>query len=709
MANNIQTITRTAAMMHADEQSGRTIKSVKRTFIDAVFVNGDNSPKTIDEIVTILQEKFELVFLEKDVAEIVCDDRYYVLLLGKSKQYNAYYLPNDRYIKLKERSEYCIDNAIEEYIENKEDVEKEQIKNLLNKYLYELLNTNIGAFSQLLERKGAALSSVIDSSTFEDSEIDIINGFLTHENPRKDRALFELINYCIEYASAFNCVDPKTIISALKNKRLYLDNSLIFRALGINGPTRKQRVENLLQRCNMTGQQLFISSITRKEFFDSIDYHINQIKGTTPYGSINAQLFRRYTGGHSIYQYYHEWRRNRTSYGYETFRIHIKNEFDALLKRFGIQEDFSKKYNERDDHPKIDQYFEEIKVYKGNKNPGLIENDAKNVLWVERAREGCDYNIRDTKYYFLTSDRKLQSWDLSHSKNQPITMLPSQWLALLLKYFSQSNNDYKSFVSFLSIPKEDNQISPEDLQVALASISEITEDYQKQEDIVSELLEVHETWNIRNREDVKRFAKEKIEADYLEKIKSIEESSQNKLNEQKVISNQQLLKKQEELEKLIQIHDEERRKDKIERLKEKIDNCKIQLKDKKTILKQINQTCNRKRNIFITFAIILYVAYIIALGVLIFIVYDWNVMEPFTYLSGLIMTFIPFVYSLCNQKNLEFWKIPSTYREGCYIKLCKKNAIEESEIDDLTDTIKSLEREKEILEGKKTELTMSFE
>ena len=121
----------------------------------------------------------------------------------------------------------------------------------------------MAAFNQLLERKEKGISSIPDTSSFNDEEIEVINKFLSYDNPGKDKALYVLVNYCIEYASAFNSIDPQDIVSALKNKILYLDNALIFRALGINGQLRKTRAENLFQRCIDSGQKLYISSITK--------------------------------------------------------------------------------------------------------------------------------------------------------------------------------------------------------------------------------------------------------------------------------------------------------------------------------------------------------------------------------------------------------------------------------------------------------------
>ena len=153
MANRIQTIIRTAAMIYAEDQSLHTVKSVRRRFIDAVLVNVDNTPQTIENIISLLQENHKLVVQENDIDSILNDNRYYEVIVGQRKSANTYYLPQKRFLKLKEKSDYTIDDAINEYLSFNPGDKPEELRGLLHKYLYSLLNTNIGAYSQLLERK----------------------------------------------------------------------------------------------------------------------------------------------------------------------------------------------------------------------------------------------------------------------------------------------------------------------------------------------------------------------------------------------------------------------------------------------------------------------------------------------------------------------------------------------------------------------------
>lgn len=698
MANSIQTIVRTAAMIYAEDQSLQTVKSVRRRFIDAVLVNTENTPQTIENIISLLQESFELVVQENDINSILNDNRYYEVIVGQKKSTNTYYLPQKRFQKLKEKSEYTIDDAINKYLSYNPGDKPEDLRGLLHRYMYYLLNANIGAYSQLLERKGNKKSPVIDTSSFSVNEIETINDFINWDNKDKDKSLFQLVNYSIEYATAINKIDPQDVVTALKNKSLYLDNALIYRALGINGGYRKDRAINLLQRCVSSGQKLIISSVTRKEFFDTIDYHISQLKGSTPYGRINPALFQKYTGGYTVYQYYHDWRKGRLVYGYDAFLIHIKQEYERLLQKFKIEEDFKQHFDDKDEYL-IEQYANEIKQCKSHlqKSDNLHLNDAKNMVWVELSRNHCDNNVRDTKFYFVTSDRRLQEWDLTHSKNQPLTMLPSQWLALLLKYFSQSNDDYKSFVSFLTIPNEKSSIAPDDLQSILAGISEITEEFQRQDDIVSALLELNDKKFVR-RESARQFAKDRIESEYREKILTIESDAQKKLVEQQRASNQLM---ENRISYITKAFNEEIRKNQIERIDDKIIICQNQLKEKKKVLNQINLKSNCLRKWITGIEIAIPCVYLLVMILLTFVVFDWNTMEPIVTFVGIAIAVLVLIISCLLHQKLEFWNIPSACRDLYFNHLCSQFDFCESDINDLEDSTESLIKQKGELEATK--------
>lgn len=703
MASNIRTIIRTAAIVFAGEQELGSAKSGKRRFIDSAFFFCENRPMKVNEIIEVIKDQFEIEYLEDDISKLLSDERYYTTILAEKPKNNSFYLPQKRYEKLQKKTNISLENSIALYLEGKDEKEKSKLQDLIYKFLYALLNTNIDAFAQLLERKGRQVSSVLDKGEFEDEEIEAINSFLSWENEDKDKALFQLINYCIEYACEINSIDPREVVSSLKNKKLYLDNTLIYRLLGINGKYRKSRAEALIQRCVDSGQQIIISSITRKEFFETIDFHISNIIHTTPFGRINPELFHKYTGGYTIYQYYHDWRRTKNSYGQTAFKLHIQNEYNKLIEKYHIQEDFKQLFdvNDSKDSGKIETYISEISQFKGQKNEKLLANDAKNVLWLELVRAGCDSTIRDTKCYFLTSDRKLQCWDLEHSKNQPITMLPSQWMALLLKFFSQSNNDYSSFVSFLSMPKEMSEISQENLQDILSGISELTEDFKKQDDIISSLMSADNSFELRNRESARKFAKEKLESTHEKELQdavATEASKWEKTISEKESQNKQFIESlTKNYESTINTVNIELLKEKKARLEDKIehlldDNSKYEEKINKAKRKSI---CNKK---WLVGAIITaYILYVILVIYLIF-KFSWDCMEPITYILSLIGVVTPFIISLVYRKDCKVIMLIDDFQLNQYKKKCKRYGVEESCLADKRDYLSNIQDELKTLD-----------
>ena len=68
-------------------------------------------------------------------------------------------------------------------------------------------------------------------------------------------------------------------------------------------------------------------------------------------------------------------------------------------------------------------------------------------------------------------------------------MLPSQWMSILLRYVERTSDDFKSFVSFLNLPNSDPPIDVEKLQVILAGISEMTENFEQQRDLVQTIVQ----------------------------------------------------------------------------------------------------------------------------------------------------------------------------------------------------------------------------
>ena len=317
---DIKSITRTAAIMYADStMTNRTTNTIKRKFIESAYVNNNNAQMTLYELANRIQEEMGLLFSEDELKPIVKDSEIFVEVLSKSSEDIKYNLQEKRYGTLSSKPVDEIDQIIENFFSVKEGVfslTKEAFKELIYRYLHSLLNTNIAAYSHFIKNSKQTIIPRLNSEQFEDNEIDIINEFIKWDNEDKNRAIFKLVNYCIEYAVVVNNSSEDVLSKSLRTKVFYLDNALIYRALGINGETRKKRTLSFLKKCKESGQKFVISKYTRMEFFNTIEFHLNQLNSSTPFGRISPHVFKRYANGDGFYQFYHEWRNGRFNYAY---------------------------------------------------------------------------------------------------------------------------------------------------------------------------------------------------------------------------------------------------------------------------------------------------------------------------------------------------------------------------------------------------------
>ena len=665
---DIKSITRTAAIMYADStMTNRTTNTIKRKFIESAYVNNNNIQMTLYELANCIHEEMGLLFSEDELKPIVKDSEIFVEVLSKSSEDIKYNLQEKRYGTLLSKPVGEIDQIIENFFSVKEGVfslTKEAFKELIYRYLHSLLNTNIAAYSHFIKNSKQTTIPRLNSEQFEDNEIDIINEFIKWDNEDKNRAIFKLVNYCIEYAVVVNNSSEDVLSKSLRTKVFYLDNALIYRARGINGETRKKRTLSFLKKCKESGQKFVISKYTRMEFFNTIEFHLNQLNSSTPFGRISPHVFKRYANGDGFYQFYHEWRNGRFNYGFDVFKTHIHTLYKDLIKKYDILEDFKVPFNENDEPEIIDTYKDEIKsIKRTNKDePHLM--DARNMYWLECSRNGNCIDIASTKYYFVTSDQKLQLWDSRHSTNQPLTLLPSQWMGLILKYVSRSSDDYKSFISFMNLPKDNSSISEDELQSVMAGISEMTEEFSKQESIIGNMVEIKFGDILKGniQENAKAFAKNRLEEDFAQQMLQKEAENKKEKDELSQIFDARMNQIREEARKQIERIDREKKlneaqyitKD-IERLQTRKNKIEQKVDDRRTLIKTL---LYGGYSLFVIIWIIL----IIKLG--------WNKMEMWTYILGLPSILISRLYMSIKGKDFSIdsyiENICSRYQQNLY-------------------------------------------
>jgi hypothetical protein len=334
----------------------------------------------------------------------------------------------------------------------------------------------------------------INDHNLNNIEIEIINTFLNWENDEKNKMIFDISNLALEYCLITNKKGANFKLESLKNKCFYLDTNVIFRAIGINGENRRNRTITFLEKFKEAKELLFISKYTIDEIKKTLDFYIGQMSRYNT-ARINSDVFTLFSKSQDFIDYYHNWRRKRTNDSTELFKAHIFSLIEELKNKFDIKEDYKDYFDLKDS--KVEELVlniaSKINTFKSDVKPSNIEAsiiDAKNIYSIEKQRNGHYSNIFDCKYYFISADQLLRKWDYTQNESIPIVLLPSQWMSILLRYLNRTNDDFKSFVSFLNISNGEKGVSNENLQLILNGISEITTDFTQQSNIVSEMINI---------------------------------------------------------------------------------------------------------------------------------------------------------------------------------------------------------------------------
>jgi hypothetical protein len=679
----IKTLIRTSAIIYADEINSKTTNTIRRKFVESILVFNDNKPLHLDALINEIESNFKLTFSEKEVEEIInnCDDFEFNQIKKEIS------LTQKRYTALTQKELSQIGDCIKEFVKVSSNVNNEQQTNeIVMKYLYYLMNTNMQLYSYILKSKDDALKNIsVDSKQFNENEICTINEFLAWNNPEKNKLLFKLVSFCIEYSLVANNSSDDVFLVALRNKNFYLDNNVIYRAIGINGELRKKRTETFLQKCVDNGQKLFVSVFSKTEFSETVDYHINQLK-RIPFGKINPELFRQCNCNEGFYEFYHSWRINRLTYGFDVFKAYLLSLYENLVKQYRIEEDYKIPFQKND--PTIDKYKEEIAKVKYDGFDGSHKIDAQNIYLIEKKRGNNDISIRDTKFYLITTDQKLKQWDEEHSQKQPLTLLPSHWMGLLIKYVSRTSDDFASFVSFLRLPHHDALLEENEIQSIVAGISEITEDFKAQKTIMQKMIENKFDNVINGQKELstitngaKQFSKDTLEAEYKKELSKKDSERANLEKDHKAV----LESSKNDFEQKFKEQDLESKRKKLDDANKQIESIKKRKVNADLKIKKKSEDAK------IAWAIIIFFVFI----ALLWLTFKyWNRLEPFVFICGFTANFVvPYLILAIKGENIDFRKYFIIHKEKTENNIYSEYDINISELNELEELKLSLEKE----------------
>lgn len=524
-----QGLFRMSAILYArNNSSSISIKQIIRKIVeDALFQNAADKAILLSELVDYINRNYAITLSDDEVTSIIKDQKFVECF--------DYYEDEGLRVSLKHRRRVLIQkesadnknlgNYVVDFVNNQH-LDNSKI-DVLYQFLYGVFTTNLEGYKQLLKERNLLK---VDDSLFEDEDKLLINRFLDWDDKGKNAAVFNLASYALEYCMLTNKKDALFELDNLKNKNLYFDSNILFRAIGVNGEDRRLRAEQFLSKFSKVRQNLFITKETDTEIKETIDYYITKLnRSTTPTAKVNPKVYVETIDIDGFYKLYFKWRINRSDGSVGAFKVHLLAKYDEILSRFNIQKDSIKPYKEDDVEEQLKDYESQILNNNEDKSYSAASFDARNIMWMEYKRNGQNDDIYRVKYFFVSSDQHLRRWDFNRNTNEvPIVMLPSQWLSMVLRYMERSDDDYKSFVCFLNMKVNKPSLSEEQLLYAIEGISEITSDITQQSCLIKSFIKEdfnNELQGLSN-EDLQSKAKEYAETEYDKRIKELESDSQ---------------------------------------------------------------------------------------------------------------------------------------------------------------------------------------
>ena len=548
----------------------------KKIIEDILYVQDKPEGLSVEQIAEAIEKMHGIAFTENEIKRVFNDPKYrdkiFTFTMDRTKQ-KFFLLHPLRRQTLSNRDPKTLDNFIDEYIAlHKLD---EESKEIIYRFLYSVYTSNIDSFRRLMRiNKLRELTEIFKPG---EREAEIINGFLDWEKDDKNKAMFNLASFALEYCLLTGKKSEEGTIEALRKKRFYLDTNIIYRALGINGEDRKNRTLSFLHKLKESENEIKVTRFSWKEFHNSFDNYISRLrKSEVP--AVNSRIYSEYVVYDDLYCSYHRWASKKANPTIDIFVATLKTQLDKLKDDFKIEIDEDAPFKMEECKEKLNENSAVICEYSRQKFFESAFKDACNIYWVEKLRKPGENDLFSAKTFLLSSDWGLYTWDSKvNSKGSiPKVITPSQWLSVYLRYVTRSNDDFKSFVSFLNIRNSEGELTPEEINEILVGISEITTDLESQKELLKYVIDTEFKEGVRNKvhytlkEVAKKAAKRKYqeklevmvkekEAAY-EEIEKMKEEKNQVLRENEYLKSSQVRNDQEQNQKRVEI---ERRFDEL--------------------------------------------------------------------------------------------------------------------------------------------------
>lgn len=495
---------RLSAVLYAEMTDDFSSQEVILSIVECILAELRNSPATVEGLQAAILEKYKLNITEDELLGIFGRHKKgFVKTVADNQKF--YQLTTERFDAVSSDVDKKIDFYITLFIQRNVVANETVCREAIYKYLYELTTTNINSyklmFSSINSGKGFMENELsVEADLFTEDELQYIHAFVEWDNEEKNAALSNIVFCCLEYCLLVAGDKDNALVSKyIRNRVIYLDTNIIFRALGINGTSRKNVINAFLRKCKQAKIDIVVTTYTRREFFETIDYYIQQIR-EFPRGEIYLGAYESLSD-YNIYAFYNDWLQEHSALSLKYFHMTIQSNYDLFVKTFCIKDKVgSDVYVFSEDALRIRSIYEnEIAAVKRDLKGKYINScepmpqfshDATLIYIAENKRRTDAGEGKESDSFVVSSDKALRFWDMQRvDYSYPVVIYPSQLFLMLIKVCGRSEDDMNSFVSFINIKNRYRQLSPEKANVILSGISSITADVESQKVLVGSVFD----------------------------------------------------------------------------------------------------------------------------------------------------------------------------------------------------------------------------
>lgn len=409
--------------------------------------NLENKEIHICELKNTIEELSGLEFTEKEINQALTESESYFCITNK--EVLGLTEEGNKKIHAEKTKEFerILSQYIEVYAINSQ---PDEIKSLIYKFLYDCMENNIESLLKVVSGADKTKSlSPLEQLSNEDRKI--INDFIDWNDESKNALLYDIVSFAVDYCQLTVKKNKSNFSTILQGKRFYLDTNIIFRMMGLNNEQRKETTLQFINKCKETNIKLCMTSLTKKETLNSIQYHVGQVKkimqGYRGNGKGLSKLYEKSNYEDGFLSEYLSWSKNNgVTAHYDEFSQYLKKYFYEITNGIDIVDVGKISLNES----LLDDYIasKDGKITKEN-----AEYDVKNLLYVNKKRklnsDTIGWNVGE---YLISADHKLIRWSNNNfSKENPLVVLPSVWYSIILKIQGRAKDDIKAFSEFIKM------------------------------------------------------------------------------------------------------------------------------------------------------------------------------------------------------------------------------------------------------------------